>query len=584
LSFQLCANETWGHPDTGIRMSALQAKTKPKAKRAHRSPQVASQNGNSGVHDVSRSTNASLGTFYAAGPVFGLGGLAQTNLAIGRSQGAYEREADAVADQVSSGHQGPSITGISPGGLASIAQRQEMEEDEESVQTQVVQRQAMAEEEPEQMPVQPLRVQRQAEEEEPEEEMVQSQSGQRQMTAEEGAEAESVRPKFIQRQAEGQELSANSVQTQLIIGVPDDKYEREADRMADGVMRKSLAPTPDDEDTALQAKPVTQLTPLAGPQVQTQCAAWEAEERIQAKTAFPPIPDATKQAPKAGAAGETGSGRKEEVGSAPAEKAAEAAKEKGATDKVDLPAVEPFSPEEEMPPIQTQRAGSRAQTSNPPAAQRQNRAVLQNTLRNSKGRGSPMAPTVQSEMEQHFGKDFSQVRVHTDSTAVQMNQDLRSRAFTNGKDIYFNAGEYEPASQSGRLLLAHELTHTVQQGAVDDMVQRFSAPEQDVTVEPKPARPDDGAEVTGRVNDKIANDEDVQNQDDLDEEEREEKKKPDRGEVRQESGEIKSSGETEPSVDRGAQAEEITTAQKEQLQQDLQQQPAEATEQGEGKA
>ena len=70
-----------------------------------------------------------------------------------------------------------------------------------------------------------------------------------------------------------------------------------------------------------------------------------------------------------------------------------------------------------------------------------------------------------NEMESGFGTDFSGVRIHNDSNAVQMNQELGSQAFTNGNDIYFNEGKYNPESDSGKHLLAHELTHTVQQGA-----------------------------------------------------------------------------------------------------------------------
>ncbi|NOZ70116.1 MAG: DUF4157 domain-containing protein [Deferribacteres bacterium] len=66
-------------------------------------------------------------------------------------------------------------------------------------------------------------------------------------------------------------------------------------------------------------------------------------------------------------------------------------------------------------------------------------------------------------MERRFGADFSSVRVHTDSNAVQMNRQLNAQAFTYGKDIYFGAGRYSPGTASGRRLLAHELTHVVQQ-------------------------------------------------------------------------------------------------------------------------
>ncbi|MGD9788977.1 MAG: DUF4157 domain-containing protein, partial [Sulfuricellaceae bacterium] len=60
--------------------------------------------------------------------------------------------------------------------------------------------------------------------------------------------------------------------------------------------------------------------------------------------------------------------------------------------------------------------------------------------------------------------DFSQVKVHTDNEAAQMNQALGARAFTYGRDIFFGAGEYAPETQSGEHLLAHELAHVIQQG------------------------------------------------------------------------------------------------------------------------
>ncbi|MEO1807164.1 MAG: DUF4157 domain-containing protein [Bacteroidota bacterium] len=87
-------------------------------------------------------------------------------------------------------------------------------------------------------------------------------------------------------------------------------------------------------------------------------------------------------------------------------------------------------------------------------------------LNNSKGGGDTMPHETQSRMEQGFGSDFSQVRVHTGSQAVQMSQSIGAEAFTHGSDIYFNEGKYQPGTSSGDHLLAHELTHTVQQGGV----------------------------------------------------------------------------------------------------------------------
>lgn len=89
---------------------------------------------------------------------------------------------------------------------------------------------------------------------------------------------------------------------------------------------------------------------------------------------------------------------------------------------------------------------------------------LETNLNSSKGGGSPLPTNTKTEMESGFGTDFSSVKIHNDSKAVQMNQQLGSQAFANGSDIYFNEGKFNPSTQSGKHLLAHELTHTVQQG------------------------------------------------------------------------------------------------------------------------
>jgi hypothetical protein len=62
-----------------------------------------------------------------------------------------------------------------------------------------------------------------------------------------------------------------------------------------------------------------------------------------------------------------------------------------------------------------------------------------------------------------MGADFSNVNIHTDPEAIQMNQSLGARAFTHGNDIYFNQNEYNPSTPKGKHLLAHELTHVIQQ-------------------------------------------------------------------------------------------------------------------------
>ncbi|MHC5827765.1 MAG: eCIS core domain-containing protein, partial [Nostoc sp.] len=87
---------------------------------------------------------------------------------------------------------------------------------------------------------------------------------------------------------------------------------------------------------------------------------------------------------------------------------------------------------------------------------------IESRLNSSKGGGSPLPDEVRSFMEPRFGADFSQVRVHTGSDAVQMNRELNAQAFTHKQDVYFGAGK----SPGKNDLTAHELTHVVQQTGV----------------------------------------------------------------------------------------------------------------------
>jgi hypothetical protein len=99
---------------------------------------------------------------------------------------------------------------------------------------------------------------------------------------------------------------------------------------------------------------------------------------------------------------------------------------------------------------------------------------LQSHLAGSKGGGSALPEGTRNFMEHAFGADFGAVRVHTDDSAVQMNRAVGARAFTHGRDIYFNKGQYQPESPAGRRLLAHELTHVQQQSSMGgpELVQR----------------------------------------------------------------------------------------------------------------
>ncbi|MDB5014951.1 MAG: hypothetical protein JWQ25_3153 [Daejeonella sp.] len=98
---------------------------------------------------------------------------------------------------------------------------------------------------------------------------------------------------------------------------------------------------------------------------------------------------------------------------------------------------------------------------------------LVSSLNATKGNGEPLPQRSQNFMENAFGTNFSSVRLHTDNQAAEMNESIQAKAFTHGNDIYFNSGQLDTESTEGNKLLAHELTHTIQQGeSVNRMVQR----------------------------------------------------------------------------------------------------------------
>lgn len=87
-----------------------------------------------------------------------------------------------------------------------------------------------------------------------------------------------------------------------------------------------------------------------------------------------------------------------------------------------------------------------------------------------KGSGQPLEPGMRASMEAQFGEKFSGVRVHTDTHASQTAQHLNAAAYTVGQDIFFGNGLYRPQTHKGRRLLAHELTHVVQQAGAPTSV------------------------------------------------------------------------------------------------------------------
>jgi hypothetical protein len=94
-------------------------------------------------------------------------------------------------------------------------------------------------------------------------------------------------------------------------------------------------------------------------------------------------------------------------------------------------------------------------------------AVLDETIataiHSKRGSGEPLDSGAADKLGKSMGHDFSDVNVHKDAESDQLNKQVRAEAFTTGKDIFFREGKYDPVSDQGQKLLAHELTHVVQQ-------------------------------------------------------------------------------------------------------------------------
>lgn len=229
------------------------------------------------------------------------------------------------------------------------------------------------------------------------------------------------------------------VQTKLTVGQPNDKYEQEADVTADKVVQRlgnaEKSPSASVESAGVNFLQTKTLAPVASsisPFVQTKCAACEEEEKKEEKDKGELKGGKIRRKPifESNADPEDADGN-------PVQRKCSACEE-----------------EEKHIHKKDDTSGSDNDTS-----------AIENRLSESKGSGRPMSENTRAEMESSFGVDFSDVRIHDNSNAVEMNKGLNAQAFAHGSDIYFNSGKYDPESTSGKHLLAHELTHTVQQGS-----------------------------------------------------------------------------------------------------------------------
>ena len=124
----------------------------------------------------------------------------------------------------------------------------------------------------------------------------------------------------------------------------------------------------------------------------------------------------------------------------------------------------PPNEEEHNRPNTFARIHRQADHSLPPASPDDHRLLQR--IESARSGGQALPPAARTTMESGFSADFSGVRIHNDPVAHQLSHDVGARAFTIGSDIFFGQGQFNVSSGPGKQLLAHELTHTIQQGAV----------------------------------------------------------------------------------------------------------------------
>jgi len=294
---------------------------------------------------------------------------------------------------------------------------------------------------------------------------------------------------FIARAGRGDFLApaqaaAPAVQMKMEVNKPGDKFEQEADKMADNVIRMPTPPVRAKDDKLprpgqdrLQKKDEEKIQKAALPEEKVQK---KDEDKIQ-KAGLPEekiqkagLPEEKIQ--KAGLPEE-----KIQKAGLPEEKVQKAALPEEKVQKAGLPEEKVQKKEDDKlqkaqaPEEKLQRKGSDAA----PAVG----GDVQSAIRGKTAGGQPLSADVRGQMESGFDADFGNVRIHSDPQSASLNNRLSARAFTYQNHIFFSRDQYQPGTSEGKKLLAHELTHTIQQGHA---VQR--SPQLTTTTTPPPVQ------------------------------------------------------------------------------------------------
>jgi hypothetical protein len=283
-------------------------------------------------------------------------------------------------------------------------------------------------------------------------------------------------PFFAPQQKSIQKKEDAFFQPKLAIGQPGDSYEREADAVAGKVVNNQTA-----AGTPVQKKEISSVQRMS-----------EGNEEVQMKSG--PGKEEEKKVQKKGMEEEDSNvqmkgvpGKEEEkkVQKKGMEEEDSNVQMKGAPGKEEEKKIQKKSDKkEEEKPIQKKEEQEKkpaadevlkeeqdATGKHPLMAKEKPSGLNKGTdglgqqLKEQGGKGASLSPEVRNEMSRAIGADFSGVKIHTGDKASELSNELGAQAFTHGNDVYFNSGKYDTESSTGKHLLAHELTHVVQQGA-----------------------------------------------------------------------------------------------------------------------
>ncbi|MCK6694769.1 MAG: DUF4157 domain-containing protein, partial [Thermoanaerobaculia bacterium] len=275
------------------------------------------------------------------------------------------------------------------------------------------------------------------------------------------------RPGFVEPAAQAKTAG---VQAKLTVNQPGDAHEQEADRMADQVVQRLANPVP----PAVQRSGQTEEE-LQRMETEELQRSGQTEEELQRME--------TEEIQRSGQT-------EEELQRMETGEIQRSGQTEEELQRMETVEIQRFGQTEEE--LQRMETAGRPPEPGPDFATR---------LQRSKGGGSPLPADARASMESGFGADFSNVRIHTGQEAAGMSSDISAQAFTHGNDIYFNEGKYDPASGEGQHLLAHELTHTMQQGGA----QRKEI--QKAPAKPKPApaaAPNTSLDISQQFNPDVA--------------------------------------------------------------------------------